>query len=306
MPNNQSKTVPVSGGLKMRVTRQRSPKTYYNEDLGTPGMRAAAALVPGYTLDPTKKRRGGRLPKVPVAADELFRLAQLQVTQEEAAGYFLVSSRRMEQILQQPEMRDAWEAGLARGRVSFRQLGMRHANGTGAAAVAAWIHQSKFVLGYSEKLLNGPGGDLSGGPGEGSGALERFFGRIARLVEQRAAGGAARQLILEGGDGPGMELGILGSPEADGAEPVELAPVVDPGRPWLREVAHGGGDGAASGGERPIGEDLPGGAHGLGHPRRDDRGGERDNEDLSAVEQAEIRADKEASDMAERRSGNDV
>jgi hypothetical protein len=72
--------------------------------------------------------------------------------------------------------------GLARGRVSFRRLGLRHAAGTGPAAVAAWIHQSKFILGFSEKMLDQHGASNQA-PTEINGARERLFERIVRIAQ---------------------------------------------------------------------------------------------------------------------------
>jgi hypothetical protein len=76
--------------------------------------------------------------------------------------------------------------GRARGRVNFRRLGLRHAAGSGPAAVAAWIHMSKFILGYSERMLGQqPIGDLPSF--DASGARERLMERIARLAEHHAS-----------------------------------------------------------------------------------------------------------------------
>jgi hypothetical protein len=302
-----AKQVPVTGHLKQRAARQRSPATFYNEDLGTPGMQAAAQLVPGYEIEIKEA------PKLKVTADEVFRLAQLQPTQEEAAGYFLMSFPNFQRYLAKPEIRDAWEQGLSRGKVSLRQLMMRHAHGHGPAAVAAAIHLSKFQLGMSEKLLNGFA-DSAGGPGEGTGALERLAGRIARLVEQRATAAIDVTPLDPGSGGVGVELGLLGAPEAGRADSgdaassgqVELARVDDPSRARFWEEPDGSGDSAPPGGVGEIAQDLAGGSDGIGHPGRDDRGPVGPDEHITPVEPAEVRADEAPPDLAERRNRDDI
>jgi len=129
----------------------------------------------------TTSRRGR--PRAAVTTEELFRLGSLQCTQAEAATYFGCTERTIRRRLAKPKYREAWESGRARGRVSFRRLGLRHAAGSGPAAVAAWIHLSKFILGYSEKML-GQQGPSDQSPNDSSGARERLFERIARLAER--------------------------------------------------------------------------------------------------------------------------
>jgi hypothetical protein len=121
--------------------------------------------------------------QVPVTPDALFGLASLQCTQAEAATYFDRTERTIRRRLAQPGYREAWEMGRARGRVSFRRLGLRHASGTGPAAVAAWIHLSKFILGYSEKLL-GEQPNVDWQAADTAGAKKRLFERIARIAER--------------------------------------------------------------------------------------------------------------------------
>jgi hypothetical protein len=77
--------------------------------------------------------------------------------------------------------------GRGRGRVSFRRLGLRHAAGSGPAAVAAWIHLSKFILGFSEKMA-GQQGPSDQSPDDSTGARDRLFERIARMAEQSHSG----------------------------------------------------------------------------------------------------------------------
>jgi hypothetical protein len=130
--------------------------------------------------------RRGR-PKVAITTDALFRLGSLQCSQAEAATYFGCTERTVRRRLTKPKYREAWEMGRARGRVNFRRLGLRHAAGSGPAAVAAWIHLSKFILGFSEKAL-GQHGPSDQSPDDSSGAQDRLFERIARLAERHAKG----------------------------------------------------------------------------------------------------------------------
>jgi hypothetical protein len=133
----------------------------------------------------TTSRRGR--PRAAVTTEELFRLGSLQCTQAEAATYFGCTERTIRRRLTKPNYREAWESGRARGRVSFRRLGLRHAAGSGPAGVAAWIHMSKFILGYSEKIL-GQHGPSDQSPNDRGGSRERLFERIARLAEQSHSG----------------------------------------------------------------------------------------------------------------------
>jgi hypothetical protein len=287
----RSKTVAVTGSLKGRIARERSPRTLRHEDPQSPGMQAAGAIAPGYALRvPAAGRTSGPSP------EEVYRIARMQPTQAEAAGHFDMSFPNFQRYLAKPELRDAWEAGLAAGRVSLRELGWKHARGVGPAAVTAWIHLSKFHLGMSEKLLNGSG-DFGGGAGEGTGAAEQLIRRIARLVEQRAAQRSLGGTISEGSGIPQLELAVLGPPETDSAVD-GLAGVDDQGRPRIWEIADGRGDGPPTGGVGSLPPDLAGSADGIGHPGCDDRGTERDHEDLAAVEPSEVRADEAPPDVA--------
>lgn len=263
-----------------RTLRQRADKAqatakfwqkFQVEDLGTPGMRSAASLRPGYVV-PLPGSRGEKnpniVPKVQVTADELYRLAQLQVTVEEAASYFLTTPSRMERMLvQQPALRDAWAAGLGLGKISFRRLGLHHAAGDGTAAVAAWIHLSKFILGYSERTIDPKGSDPED-QGEFSGAVERLAGRIARIIERRSEEAVLPGLIIEGSSSPGVGMELVGPPPADGADPSvaerePMAEVVHSGRPGLGKITDPDGDSAVEGGERDGEEGSTGSPHGL-------------------------------------------
>jgi hypothetical protein len=138
------------------------------------------------TTAPTVVRKGR--PRVAITKDALFRLGSLQCSQAEAATYFGCTERTIRRRLTKLKYRQAWESGRARGRVSFRRLGLRHAAGSGPAAVAAWIHISKFILGYSEKML-GQHGPSDQSPNDSGGARERLFERIARLAERHSSRG---------------------------------------------------------------------------------------------------------------------
>jgi hypothetical protein len=262
-------------------------------------MQTAAALAPGYAL---RVEQIGR--STGPSPEDIYRIARMQPTQSEAAGHFDMGFSTFQRLLTKPEMRDAWESGLAAGRVSLRELGFKHARGQGPAAVAAWIHLSKFHLGMSEKLLNGSG-DSGGGPGEGSGALEQLARRIARLVEQGGSRVIDVTPVAEGSGSSKLELGLLGAPETDCPEG-RLAHLDDPGGPRLREEPDGSGDGAPSGGDGPGTQGVIDSQDGVGHQGCDDRGPERDHADLTAVEPPEVRADEAATDLAEWRDSDDV
>jgi hypothetical protein len=149
------------------------------------GVDATDALEADAQSSISNSPRKGR-PKVAVTTDALFRLASLQCTQTEVATYFGCTERTIRRRLTKPEYREAWKTGRARGRISLRRLGWRHASGTGSAAVAAWIHMSKFILGYSEKLLGERSGvDLPSF--DAAGAKERLMERIACLSERQGS-----------------------------------------------------------------------------------------------------------------------
>jgi hypothetical protein len=295
----RSKTVEVTGSLKGRITRVRTARTVRHEDPQSPEMQTAAALAPGYAL---RVEQIGR--STGPSPEDIYRIARMQPTQIEAAGHFDMGFSTFQRLLTKPEMRDAWESGLAAGRVSLRELGFKHARGQGPAAVAAWIHLSKFHLGMSEKLLNGSG-DSGGGPGEGSGALEQLARRIARLVEQGGSRVIDVTPVAEGGRSPELELGLLGAPEADSSER-RLAHLDDPGGPRLREEPDGGGDSAPPRGDGASPQGVTDSQDGVGHPGCDDRGPERDHEDLAAVEPAEVRTDEAPVDVAQRGDSDNI
>ena len=61
---------------------------------------------------------------------------------------------------------------------------MRHASGEGPAAVAAWIHMSKFILGYSEKMLREKPADPDSNEAHAVGAKQRLFERLSRIADR--------------------------------------------------------------------------------------------------------------------------
>ena len=91
----------------------------------------------------------------------LEQLASIGCTIEEAAGVIGCGRRTLFDRLKDPELKEVWETGQLKGKVSLRRLQWRHANGSGSSAVNMTIHLSKHRLGETDKAafeLSGPGG----------------------------------------------------------------------------------------------------------------------------------------------------
>lgn len=108
-------------------------------------------------IDQPKRGR----PEARIDTRQLEKLAMLACTVEEAAAFLGVSKRTLLRRLEEPDCKGAWEVGRNKGNVSLRRLQLKHAQGTGSAAVAMTIHLSKHRLGENDKSLlelSGKGG----------------------------------------------------------------------------------------------------------------------------------------------------
>ena len=89
---------------------------------------------------------------------ELEKLASLQCTDEELAGFFGVSARTIESRRKQPAFAEAMRRGRAKGKISVRRAQMKLLEaGNGTAAV--WL--GKQLLGQRDVTpieLSGPNG----------------------------------------------------------------------------------------------------------------------------------------------------
>ncbi|WP_315792256.1 MULTISPECIES: hypothetical protein [unclassified Bradyrhizobium] len=111
---------------------------------------------------PANPRPVGR-PKHPIDLTILAGLAGIGCTKEEAAAVLGCGKRTLEDRLREdPATLQAWEDGIAKGKVSLRRLQWRHANGSGSSAVNMTIHLSKHRLGETDKAaieMSGPNGN---------------------------------------------------------------------------------------------------------------------------------------------------
>jgi hypothetical protein len=90
-------------------------------------------------------------PPVPIDVENLRRLAALQHTLEELAFFFQCSKRTMIRRLKEPQLRAAYQDGLAGGKAALRRLQWRHAQMPNSAGVNMAIHLSKHWLGETDK-----------------------------------------------------------------------------------------------------------------------------------------------------------
>src|SRR5487761_1631007 len=99
-----------------------------------------------------RKKEAARIGRPPVEIDvvQLAKLGALHATVEQAAGWFGVSKRTMIEKLKNDDLREAFERGKQKGKLSLKQLQWRHANGTGSSAVNMTIHLSKHWLGETD------------------------------------------------------------------------------------------------------------------------------------------------------------
>jgi hypothetical protein len=87
-------------------------------------------------------------PKIHI--EELEKLASLQCTQPEIAAYFKVSLQAVEQALQKPAFRDAYNRGRHSGIVSLRRAQFQAAL-NGNPALLIWL--GKQLLGQRDTLI---------------------------------------------------------------------------------------------------------------------------------------------------------
>ena len=84
--------------------------------------------------------------------EKLEVLAQVQCTVEEAAAAMDISPATFRKKLNaDPKMKENWDRGAPKGRVSLRRLQWQHARGFGPHAVAMTVHLSKHWLGEHDK-----------------------------------------------------------------------------------------------------------------------------------------------------------
>lgn len=93
-----------------------------------------------------KPKKVGR-PKLQISLEEVKKLGALNATQAEIAGWFGCSLATIEKRLKQARYRDAYEAGLALGRLSVRRKQMEMLD-KGNATMAIWL--GKQLLGQRD------------------------------------------------------------------------------------------------------------------------------------------------------------
>jgi len=139
-------------------------------------------------------------PEIPITADQLEKLGALHPSLEEVAAFFDCTKRTIINRLKAPDLKLAFENGKLKGKLGLRRLQLRHANGTGSAAVNMTIHLSKHWLGQTDKTaLELSGKD--GGPIETKDVSARniIASRIASIAAR--AGAAANPVGADGGAG---------------------------------------------------------------------------------------------------------
>lgn len=81
-------------------------------------------------------------------------LARIGCTKTEVAEALGIAKETLSRHLcKHPEMREAWERGVADAKVRLRRLQWRHARMKNSAGVAMTIHLSKHLLGEHDKAL---------------------------------------------------------------------------------------------------------------------------------------------------------
>jgi hypothetical protein len=94
---------------------------------------------------PNYPGKPGRKPAIDI--DQLEALGELQCTIREVAAYFHVSHQAVEQRLEKPEYRAAWERGSDRGKISLRRAQLRVAL-NGNPTMLIWL--GKQLLGQRD------------------------------------------------------------------------------------------------------------------------------------------------------------
>jgi hypothetical protein len=109
-----------------------------------------------------KNPKGAGRKPVPIDPKDVAKFAEMQATYEEIASWYDCSERTVLNRLKQPKYRLAYEKGRLRGRLNFRRLQLRHAQGldyngkptnSPGPAVNMTIHMSEqpYWLGESKK-----------------------------------------------------------------------------------------------------------------------------------------------------------
>lgn len=96
-----------------------------------------------------KRKTAGRKP-LEISLVELGKLAALHCTQEEAAGFLGVSKDTIKRRLKEPKYREAWDNGMATGKVSLRRTQFRLAEKSATMA----IFLGKQHLGQKDIVAN--------------------------------------------------------------------------------------------------------------------------------------------------------
>jgi hypothetical protein len=125
-------------------------------------------------------------PKVRIDIETFGQLAALQCTTEELACFFSVTKRTMIRRLKEPALREAYERGLALGRVSLRRLQWRHAKMPNSAGVQMTIHLSKHHLGQTEKAALELSGRVDSNVEVNTSARDRVFRKLDTMAERIA------------------------------------------------------------------------------------------------------------------------
>lgn len=81
--------------------------------------------------------------------DKLEKLAAMQCTQEEAAGFFGVARETLNRKLRQKQYREAWERGRLSGLASLRRAQYESAVKRGNVTAQIWL--GKQYLGQSDR-----------------------------------------------------------------------------------------------------------------------------------------------------------
>jgi hypothetical protein len=102
---------------------------------------------------PARKRKSKIIGRPPAEIDlkHFRKMCMYQFTVEELAAALKLSKRTLLKKIKQPEYLEAWEQGLADGRVRVKRRGFELMEIKGSAGVQAWIHMTKHVLGWTDK-----------------------------------------------------------------------------------------------------------------------------------------------------------
>lgn len=109
------------------------------------------AKRPAPKVSHTPIKKGGR-PKKLIADEATLKqvrgLGQIQATVREGAAFFNVNLTTFERFLDEPGVRDEWDAGKGHGQISLRRKQIELAN-NGNATMLIWL--GKNHLGQSDK-----------------------------------------------------------------------------------------------------------------------------------------------------------